>query len=331
MANAHDIRVSNTLVKSLLFYIGHSGISLEEALKKTSLSEKSLQDADGLVSLKDYEQVFLNGLSLTKDPFFGIHLGGNFSLQQIGVIGYLLMNSDNFSAALKSYQQFQTALGESIVLSITTSGSIARVVVDFLGSNDQVGHQAVEAFISAIKSSGRELTGRELKILKVGLQYEPTKPVSEYLKIIDVVPERNGENFFEFSSDYMKLPIVNSSPELITIFENQLSQKISPSFSRNVRRELMKRIGKDSINTVEELSIYFGMSERNFQLKLEQEKTSFREIHEQVQAEFALRYLKAGSPIAEIAYALGFSEPSAFQRAYKRWTGMTPGQAREKA
>jgi len=61
---------------------------------------------------------------------------------------------------------------------------------------------------------------------------------------------------------------------------------------------------------------------------LEQENTSFRQIYDEAQADFALRFLKNGSPISEVAYALGFSEPSAFQRAFKRWTGMTPGQAR---
>jgi AraC-like DNA-binding protein len=114
------------------------------------------------------------------------------------------------------------------------------------------------------------------------------------------------------------------------VFEAKLQEKLQKgsSFVRDVRRSLLRIIGQEKIITISILAAQFGMSERNFQMKLEKEEVSFRELLEEVQADFALRFLKAGSPVAEIAYALGFSESSAFQRAFKRWTGLTPGQAR---
>jgi len=83
------------------------------------------------------------------------------------------------------------------------------------------------------------------------------------------------------------------------------------------------------MESLESMSSFFNMSDRALQMKLEQENTSFREINESCQTEFAIRFLKNGSSTAEIGYALGFSEPSAFQRAFKRWTGQTPGQFRQ--
>jgi AraC-like DNA-binding protein len=334
MNNQSNILVSNTLIKSVLFFMGHLGISLEDALKNTQLGQKELEDVDGYISVKDYEKIFENALVLSNDPFFGLHLGSKFTLQQFGVVGFLLMNSDNFGSALDAYQRFQIALSESLVTIFKTSGALTKVTFEFTGGGTIVAQQCIESFITGIKAVCQELTGRELKILSLTLQYEPTKPTSEYYKLLGVIPVKGSENCLEFSSEYMQLPIINSIPELTPIFENELNRKLdsgsSSSFARKVRRELTRRIGKENINSVEQLSLYFGMSERNFQLKLEQEDTTFRQIHDQVQIEFANRFLKIGSPLAEIAYALGFSESSAFQRAYKRWTGITPGQAREK-
>nr|WP_281423126.1 helix-turn-helix transcriptional regulator [Paenibacillus oenotherae] len=73
----------------------------------------------------------------------------------------------------------------------------------------------------------------------------------------------------------------------------------------------------------------FRMSVRNLQVKLQQENTTFQDIMNRVRRELAVGYLaKPEYNIGEVAYLLHFSEPSAFQNAFKRWTGTTPRQYR---
>lgn len=323
------LTVSNTLVRSLLFVAEMFEVAPQDALVETGLKLEQLRDIDGTVAEGDYDRVFANCARLVKDDHFGLHLGQKLTLQQLGVIGYLMMNAETFAAALGAYQRFQKSLGESIVLSWSTQGSVARITCESFGG-ELSGQHRIESFLAAIRAAGFELTGKELKLKSWGITYPARSNSAPYVEIMGSVPERSPQNFIEFPKEYLDLRIINSSPELTPIFEGQLQQKLlkASSFVREVRRELLKRIGKDKAISGEDIAQHFAMSERNFQLKLEKEDMSFRELLEEAQTDFARRFLRAGSPIAEIAYALGFSEPSAFQRAFKRWTGLTPGQAR---
>jgi AraC-like DNA-binding protein len=71
-----------------------------------------------------------------------------------------------------------------------------------------------------------------------------------------------------------------------------------------------------------------GLTSRSLQRRLTDEGTTFATVREDVRRELARRYLTEGLPIADISFLLGFSEPSAFFRAFKRWTGETPLAAR---
>ena len=64
---------------------------------------------------------------------------------------------------------------------------------------------------------------------------------------------------------------------------------------------------------------------RTLQRQLREEKTSYQELLNAVKKEMAIKHLKSGQmSISEIAYILGFSEPSVFHRSFKKWTGYTP-------
>ena len=71
-----------------------------------------------------------------------------------------------------------------------------------------------------------------------------------------------------------------------------------------------------------------GLTSRSLQRRLKDEGTAFQTLREDVRRELAQRYLSDGLSIAEISFLLGFSEPSAFFRAFKRWTGKTPLESR---
>jgi AraC-like DNA-binding protein len=70
------------------------------------------------------------------------------------------------------------------------------------------------------------------------------------------------------------------------------------------------------------------LSPRTLQRRLAEEGTSHQSLIDSVRREMALRLLESDVPIAEAAYLLGFSEASAFHRAFKRWTGQTPAEFR---
>ena len=97
-----------------------------------------------------------------------------------------------------------------------------------------------------------------------------------------------------------------------------------------VARVLREALRSDD-GHVDVIAKRLGLTARSLQRRLKDEATSFNAVREDVRRQLSHRYLDDGLSIAEISFLLGFSEPSAFFRAFKRWTGVTPVEARRRA
>jgi AraC-like DNA-binding protein len=86
---------------------------------------------------------------------------------------------------------------------------------------------------------------------------------------------------------------------------------------------------KGEVPSLAAIASELAMSERSVQRSLTEESTSYREIVDEVRKDLALSHLsQPGATAADVAFLLGFSEPSAFTRAFRRWTGSSPSQFR---
>jgi AraC-like DNA-binding protein len=105
----------------------------------------------------------------------------------------------------------------------------------------------------------------------------------------------------------------------------------TPTLASTVRRMLRRR---DDIAGagVDEIATLLGISAQTLRRRLREEGNGFQEIKDSVRKESAIdQLLNTGRTANEIAESIGFSEPSAFHRAFKKWTGTTPGAYREGA
>ncbi|NGY06242.1 helix-turn-helix transcriptional regulator [Solimonas terrae] len=77
--------------------------------------------------------------------------------------------------------------------------------------------------------------------------------------------------------------------------------------------------------TLDAIAARLGFSERTLQRRLQGARLNFQQLVEQLRFEVARRHLQQGElPLTEIGYQLGYSEPSAFSRAFRRWSGASP-------
>ena len=84
---------------------------------------------------------------------------------------------------------------------------------------------------------------------------------------------------------------------------------------------------KGEVPSLATVASELAMSERSVQRSLSEDATSYREIVDAVRKDLALSHLsQPGRSATDVAFLLGFSEPSAFTRAFRRWTGSSPSQ-----
>jgi AraC-like DNA-binding protein len=132
------------------------------------------------------------------------------------------------------------------------------------------------------------------------------------------------------------LPIAGFNSRLRDYFEQEckrLQSQLSAGTSTAalVRKQLIRSMdGGDA--SIEATAKRLGVSARSLQRRLTDEGTRYNDLLSEVRSEFAKRYLARGSISAsEVAYLLGFTEPPAFFKAFKRWTGMTPREFQQGA
>lgn len=129
------------------------------------------------------------------------------------------------------------------------------------------------------------------------------------------------------------LPLRTSEPrlhaELLALCEQKLRQLENESrFDARVQKVLGPML-RGNTPTLEAVAEGLGMASWTLRRKLRDEGTSFQALLDDSRRDLALAYMRdAGLSLGEIAYILGFSTPGAFQRAFKRWTGVTPGEYR---
>jgi len=132
-----------------------------------------------------------------------------------------------------------------------------------------------------------------------------------------------------------ELPIVSFNSRLRDYFDQECRRLLEQlgagtGIAEQVRKKLIQAMdGGDT--AMDATAKTLGMSARSLQRRLADEGTGYSDLLADVRAEFAKRYLARGNISAsEVAYLLGFTEPPAFFKAFKRWTGMTPREFQQR-
>lgn len=180
------------------------------------------------------------------------------------------------------------------------------------------------------------LIGKPLLLDRVCFTFEEPVDREDY---VDMFPTRHyfrhADNSFEFNRRFLDMPLIRP-PESVPDFVRNLPhlmtvERVDHSYTARVRLMLQ---GAEQVDDVPLTCVAqkLNCSEDTIRRRLKAEGSAFTEIKESVRREMAIYHLHSmNTPINEIAYMLGFSEPSAFNRAFKRWTGETPGDFRRKA
>jgi AraC-like DNA-binding protein len=131
----------------------------------------------------------------------------------------------------------------------------------------------------------------------------------------------------------LELPLMSSNPELVIMFEEKAEEfraasDVEPELANRVRT-VLQRMMRGELPDLGGVARALSISERSLQRKLGQEGVSFQHLVNEVRFSLAQRHLRNREvDAAEVSYLLGFSHPTSFYRAFKRWTGMTPEEYR---
>ena len=136
-----------------------------------------------------------------------------------------------------------------------------------------------------------------------------------------------------FAEEWLDTTLPSSNPALLALYERECQRLLADleeqdSLSEQTRQLLRKLEGH--YPQMPQVADMLNFSPRTYRRRLEEEAVSFQQLLDQVRSEHASHYLQSTHlPLATIAYMVGFNDVSNFRRAYIKWTGQTPREARD--
>jgi AraC-like DNA-binding protein len=327
--------VSTRMCQFIVFGAAAQGVPPEQLLRDAALRSDQLTDPDGRVSRASEVQLWEGAVRLTGNDDFGLHLAKMVSASDLGGVGFAVRSSRTLGEAYERAARYLALVNQDIELqTLSVSGDV--VALRHVPPTHLLPpRQAIECFMALLFLVGQRGIGADFVLRALHLRHPRPPRMDEHLRLFGVTPcfgAPHDELLFEHR--LLDLPQREAEPALGSILDrhlHELLQQLPPraNFLDRVRAAVIGAL-QNGEPSLDELAQRLHMSRRSVQRRLQQEGTSIKDLTAVLRAELATRYLQEpNESVGEIAFLLGFSEPSTFHRAFKRWTGMTPAQYRQ--
>jgi AraC-like DNA-binding protein len=263
---------------------------------------------------------------VTGDDALGLHMAQAIPAGALDLLEYAFRSSPTLDIAVKQLVRYGRAVGERTPPALFVKGD--KLSVSWGGLKQR---QRTEFAVSILIRLARDATGTTLAPLDVCFAHKPPENLFEHRAFFRApLQYESPSNQLLFARSDFARPLRSADPALSGVVCRRLEKMLTQVPARDdstavhVRRLLLENLARGEPNaaaTAREL----GLSERTLHRRLRAERTSFRKILDTVRGDLATDLLSERRiGIAEIAFVLGYSEPAAFYRSFRRWTGQTP-------
>jgi AraC-like DNA-binding protein len=324
--------------------IASSTQSIWRALESYELDPKPLFTRAGLDAAKLYDanaryrdaqllQLWRLAIEATRDPHIGLRVAECWHPSNAHALGYAWMASETLKDALERTVRYFRLITDKERLMLEESSEGFRLVVENPVDDYPTADEDYDAYFATVIRLCRMSYGDTFTASRITMRRPPladSTPFEDYFRC--PIQYSGNENTMYFASEQLleELPTANAEVARASdhIIQEYLARFDRSSVAMQVRARLTEQLssGRASQSTIART---LHMSLRSLQRKLHAEGTSYKELLDETRRELASQYMaQSHLSINEITYLLGFSEPSNFSRAFRRWTGQSPSAFR---
>lgn len=320
---------SVNVILPLLGYLENEGFELKPILDRAGIPQSALADTQTRFPKRKFQALWQVASEATGDPAVALRVSTTVKANTLGIIGYLASASESRRNAFELVKGLTPLLWDDVECDLENDDEVAFIRCS-TGTNPQAGRFTIEYAIGLTVTMSRVLGGGRFDPLEARFSYPAPAYADEYERILRL-PVRfdAGEDGVLFPISMMDSSNPSADAALRQLLQRYAADQLakiptSARFSQRVRACIRSMLPLGTI-TADTIAAEFRMSERTLRRRLQEETTSYQEILDDVRAELARHYLtKEKRGIDEVAFLLGFSDQSAFTKAFRRWTGQTP-------
>jgi AraC-like DNA-binding protein len=329
--------IVSPLAPLFLARLRDAGGDVRALCRRLGLPEGAADEREVTLTIPSLRALCDEAARVTGDPFLGLHLATDYRRGTYGVLELAGASAPDLRAAFARLVRYIRLINPTAAFTLTVDGLEARVDHRLGGGRPDLGRHMQEAFVAILVEIGRRISGGRFTALRVWFAHRRPERTDELERFFGCALAFDREtNGLVFPAAQLELPCVTADPTLLPILDRHahllldaLPAAAPADLVERLRAQLRATLGHGD-PSADHAAAGLRLSRRTLQRRLAERGTSFQQVLDEVRAELARRYLDDPRlSLGEIAFLLGYSELRPFLRAFKRWTGTTPGQMRK--
>ncbi len=319
--------IANDLAGLLLKCIEHYSMHAPDIKQELARFQKNTNSRLGYERWCSY--IYQLG-ELSNKPCIGIDIGELLEPSYCGVLGHLALSCGTLAEAFARFARYQQLLYEGAG-EISIIGDKYRFSWEREHDETFDTQQSDEILLVGLLRLAKHLSGKGcLKPYRVGFMHSRPHYATKYeASLGSNIEYDQPQVFVEFTVDLLSNPISDRNPTLVTLLDQQAEAMLralpnKSEFDIALRKSIIKCL-QNGTPSLAVISKTLDISSRTLHRRLEERCLNFGTLLQKIRHELAIQYLREKQlSIIEISFLLGYSEQSAFSRAFKQWTGKTP-------
>jgi AraC-like DNA-binding protein len=312
------------------------GLDTAEILWTAVLDTVTLSDPDARLPLKQVEALWQKAYELSGDPNLALHAIEKLPFGAYRVVDFLAGNAPTVGAAFAKVSDYFPLINPVVRLPYGVGGREVTFAVEAPSRPVTITRPYAEYTLAAIFLRVRMATHQRFPLVRVEFSHSRPADISEHERIFQCQVRFGAETCqLVIARDVWDMPRTGGNPDLFSILDTHarmlLEQLPNPGDTVGRVREALDAELRGGDPTLESVARRLAMSPRTLQRRLSDRGVLFSRMLDEMRFRAAKTYLAPGDIAgSEVAYLLGFAEPSSFNRAFKRWSGQTPTEFRRR-
>jgi len=326
--------VATTSSRALLAACDELGMQKAKLLEAAGLTLAQVNDPDGRLPVEAVSALWGAALGLSRDPGLGLRIAQAVPFGAYRVIDFLAASAPTVGEGLVRVARYFPLINSALAWEITDDGPSKRMTLTHTSLPGRLPRPYAEYALTVTILHCRRASGFDWPLDAIHFAFEAPPSSEEHVRAFGC-PVHFGQPRSEFAiaRSTWDRPSQAPSSDLLQTLEDLAAKMLASVDAKHVVSTQVSRLIVEELEggdpSLSKIARRMALSPRTLQRRLELEQTSFADVLDQTRKQFAKAYIEEqGLALTEIAYLLGFSEQSAFTRAFQRWYGVAPSQHR---
>jgi AraC-like DNA-binding protein len=304
------------------------GLDPDPVIRAAGLDPRLFDDGANVIPHAGLGRLLTLSVARTHCPHFGLLVGQRATILSLGLVGRLMQQSETVGDAMRALVSNLSIQNRGAVPSLTISGDTALFTFSVYQPEAESADQISDGSLAVAVNALRALCGSEWNPTEVLLPRATPADQEPYRRHFRAPVRFNQESAtIVFSASDLDRRIAGADPMMREVLEERIQQmkgSQGSEFSDDIRRLLRTRLTSTHCSA-EDIAELLTMHRRTLSRRLKGSGMGYRAIANEIRFEIARQLLEDTEvPLGQIGAALGYSEASAFTRAFRRWSGQTP-------